>query len=349
MLPVSVAPMMAEPKPLEPVLPKFDIPPGTPQEAALAIQVRARSLDAVKAEIRGSIADDEDRLTKEVLRARDYPAVGLHEFLRDTARAVMRRNFHEGWLGQLGEEVPDRPPVAVEVFALATSVARWADGERLRDERTTLIDGLNGKLAAIRKDIQWLEAASGSVMASDRDSAGHKLGLASSFHEQHRRLTKKIEEERALVERLAGLGEDAARRAEQVTVAVSAAGDLAVVKTIAPAMVAPDHGQAILRREIEAIDRQLPRWPADGAEHPRLQERRQGLQRRWEVAQKAQADDQHEAARQLVSEASKGSLVKMAELQRTRGLDPRTAAALAEARGSETQLIAVVGELIGGK
>jgi hypothetical protein len=177
-------------------------------------------------------------------------------------------------------------------------------------------------------------------------SDAHKSGLVESSDSWLALMTQRLQERADELAFREAIGADASRRAATITAVVGTSGELAIVQTIAQALPAAGHQSAALATQLQAVESRLGGLDPDSRLHASLTAQRRTLQDQLQQARAAEADAREGQARRLVSEAASGSLPHVAELSRHAVPEP-VKAALRDAMGSDEQLVAVVGELIG--
>jgi hypothetical protein len=343
----ATPPDPARPVPMpapEPVPEPVEIPDGEPAAAALQLlaTVDPAAADLVRARLERVEQDLAELLERTRLRRSDFLG-----FCREAIPRLRLRPVLEARLaGLTGGPAPQRPDVAAELYALATSIRHFADRNDLRRHWHIRAAQARAELAAVERDLQSAAATVRHVRSSDPNTARHMAGRNTPQDVWVDQVEDLIGRRRSIRARLVALGEDLEARGSAVRAAVEAAGRPAVVAAIAPGMPVPERADDV-RARLLAVAAELGRTDPDTRRAAELTAEQGRLESAIGEAAGRTDADRRAAAEDLVDRAGRGDIDGIEDLERrVIGRFPELAHALCEARGNDAQLVATLAEIV---
>jgi len=307
---------------------------------AAAAQTRAR-IAAIATEIGDALED-----------ARLHASTGLPGYLQRQATFVRRRTVLENRLQLLEgpSSLSPRPTIEAEVYGLVTSVQRWRAAQELRLARSTILGALKANLREAQSQVRGLVDAYPSGQAFVVSAEQVKTGLISREDAWVRRMAEALATRRHFSRRVAFHdAQGDAGRAVQLQETIAKAGlDVGIVALLQPGMPAPSTVTLrAARAETGKLEEAIRSTDPETRRAGELQAQLAKALTRQDALVATIADEQAAAAGQLVNRALGGSLEAIAELEgAVAPFRPSLAAAIAQVRGNEDDLIRTVGELI---
>jgi len=298
--------------------------------------------------VKGLESEIADALENARLDAR----LDLADYLQRQATFCRRRAILEHRLALLdpGGSLPARPSIEAQVYGLTVAVQRWRSGVELRACRALIMRSVTASLAEAQSQVRSLVDAYPSGGEFVIGVEQRKAGLHARDDEWLRRMMEALATRRRRAARVAHLdAQGDVGRAVKVAQAIDQAGGVdTLASLLAPAMSAPSaaahraaHAEATkIEESIRSVDPETRRASE-------LKERLAHLLTRKDALASAIAREQTAAATLLIERAQGGPLEGIADLESAVALfNPSVAASLAQIRGNEAELIAVVANLI---
>ena len=319
-----------------------------PAEAALEILIDTFPDSA--GSTRSRLKELNARIDAEVEGARLDENVRLKDFSRRVAVAVRARSELQALLARL-DSTYQAPPVNVagDVCGYVRSIRRWKSGNVLRSELGALIKRVENnpddpkRPGLVQFEQAWMEVLGNGNPGIDKE---HRSTLLDQPADQILRSAVTIHARRQeLSACLDALGRPA-DRGKLVAAAVAEVGRPKVLSALEPSRHVYDASANLVARkrdldaEIAGLDDETDRYRARVAE-------RAALEAKIQSATASAAEARRQEAEQLIAEAEAGNLPAIIEVETlVSGAFPALAQKLNTARGSDSQLIAVVADLI---
>jgi hypothetical protein len=349
-------PPVAPPAPRKPIV----IPDGEPSAAGL--EMLKSACPSAVAEVRRRIDEITSELNDQLETARTS-RLELRTFAKRLGRLLHLRGALEQRLGGLDPTFkPDHPPVAAEAMSMIVAVKRWQDRAELRVERSRLALAAARELAEVETQLGSIaeRLGSGVVFGTPqpaRDAKGNLLpgeidhavsGLNRPQHQGLRLLEAGLARRAGLKGTLTALGEDTGARAKAATTAVDAAGRETVLSAVLSAQNVPAAALVALQTALAELETRIERTDDESRAFLVLIERRNKLQADLVAATEAAERERQARAGRLLDSALGGDsqAIETVEAILRPSMKP-VADALALARGSDPQLTATVGIIIG--
>jgi len=301
---------------------------------------------------RARVAAIEAEIADALENARLHASTELPGYLQRQATFVRRRTVLENRVQLLegASSLSSRPTIEAEVYGLVTSVQRWRAGQELRLARSTILGALRANLREAQSQVRGLVDAYPSGGAFVVGAEQLKAGLITRQDEWLRRMGQALTIRRHFSAHLASLDRegDSGRGVRVKDVIDQAGGPAAVVSLLAPLMASQTAVELRgVRAEAGRVEEKIRSTDPQTRLAAKLQEQLTALLSRQDALILAIAEDQNVAAGMLIQRAAGGTLEGILELETSlASCRPETAAALAQIRGNEAQLTAIVGELI---
>jgi hypothetical protein len=329
-----------------PPRPPVEIPDGPPPQAALQILVSRNPdiPDELEAEVRTLNAE----LKALAEEARHPGGPEGRRFVNRAASAIYLRAEREATLKAppLNRVVPDRGSPSQQIFDLVMTVARLRDMTWLREEHSRFVNQLTAARDAELAQIQVEASRVGNTAAPEptADREARTSRLCTNFDGHKRRLEASLRRVAMFNNQLATLTDDPDRIRAASEAIQQAGGEQAIVDAIHGQMSIVDGSEARWSRQLNQIDADLARAPDPESEfHQALLIDRQEAVNSREAARAKTVGLKKAAAAGLVQRVVTGARDAIAELaNKLRGQMPNPAAALDEARASQSQLIAAI-------
>jgi hypothetical protein len=339
---------LPQPRPSSPVTARIEIPDGT-DPAAIALQVlgMAMGVDAARS-FRTRAAQAQADIGDQVEEARLRTDVKLDRFISLVAVKLRVRDLLTSRADTLEGRPGGRPAdVDVELTGLVMSVARWADGNLIRQDRARLISSATLELAEVTTRLtSGLPSSVRESHGSDPSQGWHAKGLITREDEWLRRYETALIRRADLGGRLARLGRDRGATATAVVSAIATAGASKVAELIAPRMPADTSRVSALEAELGRMGREIGRTDAQTTRFKLLTKEGERLQAELAGARQAVLAVQADAAAGMIGSASTGDLPSIRALEALVGGLPALKAELSLARGSGDELAATIGLLL---
>jgi hypothetical protein len=325
--------------PETPPAPPVPIPPGNPLEASRLIAARAVPTGPAIQTALSQITIDLDAAIE---GCRLHPAEqmhGLRPFILRVAGLLERRASLTA--KSQGIELEQPSDVAPETHAIVRSIARWADGEALRDVRIQLIERLQSELDASRRLTQT------AIVNPGRSSTQTPIAQEAALQA---RLQDLLESARETQERLTALDGGDANRAVELAPTINAQkGVDELSKRLWPLLPTLDDRGHVAATAADIASAQAQLNAVDPATH-RAAALRATLERLQGMAKHLQdldSADRQARAKGLLAAAASGQLGALAALAPFAArIGDALAQAVALARGTDADLVLVIRELI---